>query len=325
MRILVTGGTGFLGNNLIQKLLSDGHEVQATVRISSDLRPLDGLAVEKLTLNLLDSAEVSHAIAGVDAIIHSAAQIHIGWQQLEASRQANVETTRLLANAARRKGIRMIYVSTVDTLAPASPHTVVDETQTDPMKIPSAYVLSKREAEEVMLQQVAQGLDGVIVNPGFMVGPRDFKPTSGKMMLMLWKQPILFFTPGGGCSVVDVRNVAAGISSALKLGRSGERYILGGENISYRDLWRLMAKVMGRRPPVRAMKKPLATVVGLVGDGISRAIGREIELNSATIQMGQMYHYYTSDKAVQELNYQISSVETALADAWEWFREHQYV
>jgi dihydroflavonol-4-reductase len=325
MRVFVTGGTGFLGNNLIRTLLDQGHQVLAPVRVSSDLRPLQDLQAETLPLNLLDPSEVNLALEAVDAIIHSAAQIHIGWRELESSRQANVETTRILANAARRRKIRMIYVSTVDTLAAADPLSVIDETQTEPMKIPSAYILSKREAESLMLQQVAQGLDGVIVNPGFMVGPRDFKPTSGKMMLMLWKQPILFFTPGGGCSVVDVRNVATGIANALGLARSGERYILAGENMSYRDLWRLMAKVMGRRPPVRAMRNPLAAAVGGVGDLLARGLGRELEINSASIRMGQMFHYYSSRKAEQELNYQITSTEAALADAWDWFREQKYV
>lgn len=325
MQVLVTGGTGFLGNNLIQTLLNQGHQVRAAVRLSSDLRPLQDLEVETLPLNLLDAAEVNQALAGVDAIIHSAAQIHIGWQQLESSRQANVETTRILANGARRRKIRMIYVSTVDTLAAADPNSVFDETHTEPLKIPAAYVISKREAEQVMLQQVAEGLDGVIVNPGFMVGPRDFKPTSGKMMLMLWRQPVLFFTPGGGCSVVDVRNVAAGVANALSLGRPGERYILGGENMSYRELWRLMAKVMGRRPPVRAMRNPLAAVVGGVGDLLTRGLGRELEINSASIRMGQMFHFYSSRKAEQELNYRITSSETALVDGWDWFRQHKYV
>jgi dihydroflavonol-4-reductase len=325
MRIFVTGSTGFLGNNLIRMLVEDGHEVVAAVRFSSDLSPLDGLPIETLPLDLQDPAAVAMALQGIDVVIHAAAMIHLGWTRLAESRLANVETTRNLAVAARRKNIRMVLVSTVDTLAAATEHTVVDEKQTDPVKLECAYILSKREAEQVLLKEVESGLDGLIVNPGFLIGPWDTKPSSGKMMIMLWKQPILLYAPGGGCSAVDVRDVTDGIINAIKLGKRGERYILAGQNLTYLELWKMMAKVMGKRPPRVRMSSALATVLGWVCDAVSRIVRREGELNSASIKLGQMYNWYSSDKARREIGYRVTDVEVALHDAWDWFKQNKLV
>lgn len=325
MRILITGATGFLGNNLVRALLENGHEVIATVRHSSDPRPLAGLEVETRHVDLADAADVSLAVSSAELVIHVAALIHVGWKKLAESRRINVDSTRLLATAARRKNIRMIHVSSVDTLAAMVGDTIVDEDQLEPAKPSCAYVVTKREAEQVVMDEVKLGLDAVIVNPGFMVGPRDWKPSSGKMMLMLAKQPILFFTPAGGCSVVDVRDVADGIVSAITHGRSGERYILAGKNMSYLELWRMMAKVMNKRPPVRRLSNWLAHCVGSVGDLSAKVSGNESEVNSAALELGQMFHWYSSRKAETELGYRIGDIEVALQDAWEWFKKNDYV
>jgi len=324
MRILLTGVTGFLGNNLARQLLADGHEILAAIRHSSDPRPLTGMDLETIHLDLANSSEVNLAVADCDLVIHSAAMIHVGWTKIEASRSFNVESTRVLAEAARRKSVRMILVSTVDALAASDGKTLVSEEMLSPAKPACAYVVSKREAEAVFLDEVAQGLDGVIVNPGFMVGPYDWKPSSGKMMLMLKKQPILFYAPGGGCSVVDVRDVAAGIISAISHGRRGERYILGGHNLSYLELWAKMAATMKKRPPVRRMRNTLAGMVGGVGDLWTKVSGREAGVNSASIRLGQLYSWYDSQKAETELGYRIGSLENALADAWDWFGQNGF-
>lgn len=324
MRILITGATGFLGNNLTRALLDNDHEIVATVRHSSDPRPLEGLKVESLPLDLANPSEVAWAVSGCDLVVHSAATIHVGWKNLAASRAANVDSTRTLAEAARRSGARFVHVSTVDTLAVSDGTTPVVETQFEPGKPRCSYVVSKKEAEQVVLDEVNRGLDGIIVNPGFMVGPWDWKPSSGKMMLMLRKQPILYFAPGGGCSVVDVRDVADGIVLAAKRGRTGERYILAGDNMRFVDLWAMMAHAMDKRPPTRPMSQWLAKTVGQVGDLFTFVTRREGEVNSASTEIGQLYSWYSSEKAKRDLGYQIGSIEDALADAWDWFKKFGY-
>ncbi|MEL7498104.1 MAG: NAD-dependent epimerase/dehydratase family protein [Planctomycetota bacterium] len=324
MRILVTGATGFLGNNLIRAILANGDEVVAAVRSSSDRDPLRGLDVEVVVVDFEKSADISFAINDVDAVVHAAAMIQLGWSKLEVSRQVNVGYTKRIAEAARRKNIRMIYVSSVDALGVGNADKLGDESKLDPPNPGCSYVVSKREAETEFLIEVANGLDGVIVNPGFMIGPNDWKPSSGEMMIFLQKS-LIFFVPAGGCSVVDVRDVADGIISAIQHGRSGERYILAGENLTYKELWKQMASVMNSMPPRRRMSNLLASTVGKVGDFLSRFTKEELVVNSAATRMGQLYHWYSSDKAKQELGYQISSVEDAISDAYDWFCSMGYI
>ncbi len=324
MRILITGGTGFLGNNLVRALQNQGHEIVVSLRHSSNQAALDGLEHEPMLIDLNEASDVSMALDGVDVVIHSAAMIQLGWSKLEASRKINVDATAKIAEAARRRHIRMIHVSSVDALGAASESEPGDETKLDPPKPACSYVVSKRESESAVILEVSRGLDAVIVNPGFMVGPYDWKPSSGAMMLAIAKSPVPF-APAGGCCVADVRDVADGIISAIAHGQTGQRYILGGENMSYLDLWRIMAHVMERRGPRRKLPDWLATMVGKSGDLVGKLRQSETQLNSAATQMGQMFHYYNSDKAKRELGYRIGSVEDALRDAWDWFVTNGYV
>lgn len=324
MRILITGATGFLGNTLVRALLKQNHQVLAAIRHSSNLKALDGLDIETVHLNLNDASEVRMALEDVDVVIHCAALIQIGWTKLEQSRKVNVEATAIIAEAARRKKIRMIHVSSVDALGLGSKEDIADETKLDPPKPACSYVVTKREAESAVVLELANGLDAVIVNPGFMVGPYDWKPSSGEMMLTLAKT-FIFYAPAGGCSVVDVRDVADGIVSAIKHGRSGERYILAGENLSYFDLWTMMANAMNRRTPKKVLPDWIAKTAGKVGDFWSRFLSEEATVNSAATQMGQLNHFYSSEKAKQELGYVIGSVEDAIHDAYDWFIANGYL
>lgn len=325
MRVLITGGTGLLGNNLVRAFLSQNDEVVATVRHSSDPRPLSGLNVELADIELTNPSDVNMAVSDVDLVVHAAAIAHIGWTKMEASRQINVEATRLLAEAARRKHVRMIHVSSVDALAAMVGDSVGNEEQLEPSCPPCAYVVTKRESEVVFLAEVERGLDGLIINPGFMMGPWDWKPSSGKMMLSLYKIPFLLYVPAGGCSLVDVRDVAAGIISASQYGRTGERYILAGTNLSYLEIWSLMAKAMKKGPPRIDMPDWMAVATGKVGDFLSKLARRELDVNSAMMAMGQINHWYSSDKANKELGYRFGDAEVAVFDAWDWFQQHDYV
>lgn len=323
MRVLITGATGFLGNNLARILCKEGQQVVAAIRPTSSRAPLAGLPLELAELDWEDGSDLGAWVAEVDVVVHAAALIQLGWSRLEESRRVNVDQTVRLAQAARLHGKRMILVSSVDALGVSSREAPADETHLDPPHPACSYVVSKREAETAFLLEVAQGLDGLIVNPGFLLGPYDWRPSSGEMMLTLHRQ-YLRFAPGGGCSAVDVRDVAAGIASALIHGRTGQRYILGGHNITYFDLWCAMARHIGQRPPRRRLPNWIAAAAGGAGDLISRFRKEETLINSAATRMGQIYHWYRSDKAQRELGYQIGPLDTALADAWEWFVAHGY-
>ena len=320
MHVLVTGATGLLGNNLVRILARDGHQVTAAIRTHSVPQPLQGLSVDSVYCDFNKPQTINKAMGDYDAIVHSAAVIQLGWSGLEQSRIVNVEGTAELAKAARLRKIRMVYVSSVDSLAAAESDGVPkSESDRDPSKPACSYVVSKREAEEAFAEQVELGLDGVIVQPGFMVGPWDWKPSSGEMMLSVAKYwtPL---APSGGCSVVDVRDVACGIVSAIEHGRSGQNYILGGHNISYLELWRMMATICGSHGPLAKLPAGINALAGKFGDLHFRLLGREPTVNSAATQMGQLLHWYSSEKAQRELGYKIGSVEDALHDAWDWFK-----
>ena len=323
MKILVTGATGFLGNNLARKMLEQGHEIVTTVRPTSDLRPLDGLGVEVVHANLTDAKAMAPVVEDVDLVVHSAAMIQIGHSKRESSIAFNVGSTQVLAEAARRRGIRMINVSTVDTFPASKDGTPVSEDAHGEPKHDCSYVVSKRAASDAFMNEVEKGLDGITVCPGFMIGPNDWKPSSGEMLLLVAKTP-LFFVAAGGCSVVDVRDVADGIIRAVEKGRAGEKYIFGGENISYKELWTRMAKAVGCSPPRKKIGNLLASVVGKSGDFISMFRKEELPVNSAALAMGQMLHWYSSEKAINELGYSIGDIDIAIEDSWKWFQLHEY-
>lgn len=324
MKVLLTGATGFLGNNLLRLLLEDGHDIVAAIRTNSDSRPLQGMNIEKVLCDLANPNNVSAIVAGVDIVVHCAAMIHIGWTKLEQSRKVNVEATRELAHASRLRGIRMIHVSTVDTLAAGSLERPTDENDTQPAKSGCSYVVSKREGEAEFMKQVESGLDGVIVNPGFMVGPWDWKPSSGEMMLTVASR-FTPFAPKGGCSCVDVRDTACGIISAMQHGRCGQNYILAGHNLSYLELWRRIARTTGGRPPIGKAPNWAAMLAGRGADLFASITRQESIVNSAATAMGALYNWHSSDKATKELGYKIGDLDTALNDAWQWFKAYGYV
>ena len=324
MRILVTGATGFVGNNLIRLLTQQNFDVIATARPTSNMKSLKGLNVQVKHGDLTDDAFLNDLVKNVDTIVHSAALIQIGWSKLDQSLAVNVNSTRALATAAMQNDVKFIHVSTVDTLAKATRKAPCKEDDREPTKPQCSYVVSKTRGERAILELVDQGLNAVIVHPGFMVGPWDWAPSSGEMMLAIANNWVPF-SPGGGCSVVDVRDVADGIINAINRGKRGQRYILGGENMTYLQLWRMMAKTVGKKGPLTSMGWPAARTIGFFGDVFTRLWGKEGQVNSAALQMGQIYHYYDSRKAIDELGYKISDVASALQDAWAWFKEYGYV
>ncbi len=319
MKILVTGATGLLGNNVVRTLLERGeHDVCVLARNAAD-RSLAGLSCEVHPGDVRDRAAVLAASQGCDAVIHSAAVVQLGWTKLAEHREINVVGTQNVLAAARESGAKLLYVSTVDTLGVGRGQDTLAEGSSPGHKIRSTYVVTKTEAEEAVEQAIVKGQYAVIVHPGFMLGPWDWKPSSGRMLLAVARSQAPFAPIGGG-SVCDVRDVASAIAIALERGASGRHYILAGHNIAYFELWKQMATVTGGRAPyMRA--GPLMRVIGATfGDLRTRLTGREGDVNSAAVAMSSQWHYYNSTRAEQELNYRIRPLNEILHDAWEWLK-----
>lgn len=319
---MVTGATGLVGNNLVRMLLEQGHQCQVLIRPPENRRELAGLDVEVFAGDLHDVDLLNSAAAGVDVIVHTAAMIHLGWTKLDESRQINVQATAKIAEIAARNKIRMIHLSSVDALAPGTKNKPATELDIFPAKPECAYVVSKREADKVLLAEFEQGLDVIIVHPGLMFGAWDWKPSSGEMITSIARQ-FVPFSPRGGISTLDVLDSCRGIISAIESGKAGQRYILAGHNITYHELWCQIATLLNRRKPLCRLGPAIGWGVGACSDLFNKIRGQEGPINSASIKLGSLYNYYDSTKAQSELNYVISPLEPALKRAIAFFVEQK--
>ncbi|MEM7478893.1 MAG: NAD-dependent epimerase/dehydratase family protein [Planctomycetota bacterium] len=318
--IFVTGGTGLLGNCIVRALVEQGEEVRVLCRKGTSKEAFDDLQVEIIEGDLSSPELLAEAASGCRAVIHSAAFIHIGWQKLQQSREVNVVGTENIIEASKQSGARLVHVSTVDTLpAAVDLSSPIDEKGDGGIsKTPCSYVVSKSEAEEVVRQAIkADQMDAVIIHPGFMLAPFDWKPSSGRMMLEVNKSPIVA-APPGGCSVCDARDVASAIARSVELGRSGQNYILAGANLSYQEFWRQILQTTGRNRRVWRLGKGVR-LVGACIDLANRILPiKEGDVNGGAIAMGSLNHFYDSSLAEAELEYKRRPLEETLGDAWEW-------
>ncbi len=321
---LVTGATGLVGNNVVRMLLARGQSVRVLVRSrQASQRCLAGLPIDITHASLSDQRAVEAAVEGAEVVVHSAAMVHCGWRHHDEMVAANVEGTRIIAAAARRAGARFVHVSSVDAIGLRPDGQPADE-ETPPGGMPECpYVLTKRDAERVVHAEVARGLDAVIVNPVFMLGPWDWKPSSGRMLVEVAAGKGLFAPPGAN-DFVDVRDVAGGILAAAERGRTGRRYILGGHSMTYLDAWRMFARLAGRMQPFGTAPTALVRVAGWAGDLASLCTRQELPVNSAATRMSMLPHNFSCQRARTELGYTFRPLEETVADAWQWFTNHGY-
>jgi dihydroflavonol-4-reductase len=322
---LVTGATGLVGNNVVRQLVSRGRSVRVLVRGRGEMvdRAFAGLPVDRRQGALDDSHSLESAADGAAVLIHAAAMVHCGWRHLDEMRRVNVEGTRLVARAARRAGARLIHVSSVDAIGLRPDGEPADEETPPGGMLECPYVVTKREAETAVLEEVARGLDAVIVNPVYMIGPWDWKPSSGRMLLEVGAGKGLFAPPGSN-DFVDVRDVASGILAAIDRGRTGRRYILGGHGLSYLDAWRVFARIAGRMQPLGMAPVPAVRMAGWFGDLASLFTRRETAVNSAAVGMSMLAHNFSCRRAEAELGYTYRPFDSTVQDAWEWFVERGY-
>lgn len=321
--VLITGATGLLGNNLVRRSLEGGHRVRVLVREPRH-RGLRDVDVEAVEGDVRSAETIRRACRGADAVLHAAAVVRIGRTGWEEARAVNVEGTRHVAAAARECGARMVHVSTCDCIAPGTPERPGDEEAPLGAAPPIPYVATKREAEDVVQEQIRAGLEATIVNPAYMLGPWDWKPSSGEMLLQVGRGRA-YFAPGGWISLCDVRDVADGVLAALERGAIGRRYVLAGRNMPLVEAWRHMARIAGVRGPIGRMGPLALGAAGLGGDVWTRLTGREPVVNSAAVRMSRQTKAYSSRRAQAELGYVNRPLEDTLRDAWNWFREQGYV
>lgn len=326
--ILLTGASGFVGSAVLRKLQAAGHEVRVLVRPSSSRRNLKGLDVEVVTGDLTQPASLVRAIRGCRALFHAAADYRLWTRDPRVLYCTNVEGTRHILEAALAAGVeRVVYTSSVATLGIRSDHAPADETTPAALAdMVGHYKRSKYLAEEEVRRVIREtGLPVVIVNPSAPVGPRDLKPTpTGRMVLdaAAGRMPAYVDT---GLNIVHVDDVAEGHLLAFERGQAGERYILGGTNLSLRDILVKITSFVGRSAPVLCLPHNLILPVAYLAEGWARIIGQEPRVSVDGVRMAKKRMYFSSAKAERVLGYSARPAEAAFEEAIAWFRQQGYL
>lgn len=323
MKALVTGGAGFLGTRLTKALLDEGHEVRLLVRDPKATARFQDAPVTVSVGDLGNSASLERACEGMDWVFHTAGLISYNPQKAELMYQTNVLGTQAIAQAARKQGVRR-FVHTSSTAAIGvneDPSIVMNEsTPFNARKLGLAYFDTKYDAEREVLKEVERGLDAVIVNPGSLLGPGDTrrfeKGYAG--LIYRFKPPFLFH---GGINFVDVNDVVTGHMLALKKGVTGERYILGGENLSYGELIMRVNSILGRPSPKRYVPKAMmSTLAGALR--VLNLMGIDIHMTPELVrQVASWYLYVDSSKAEKNLGYKSHRIDAAIAGTITWLKE----
>jgi dihydroflavonol-4-reductase len=327
LETLITGATGFVGSAVLRQLIAAGHSVRALVRPNSDRRNLSGLPVEIFVGDLTDPSSLDRALSGCSALFHVAADYRLWVPRPDDIYAANVEGTRNIMRAAGERGVRrIVYTSSVALLGLRGDGAADEATPSFLEDMIGHYKRSKFLAEAEVSRFVRESnLPVVIVNPSTPIGPRDVKPTpTGRMIVeaATGRMPAFVDT---GLNLVHVDDVARGHLLAFERGRIGERYVLGGENASLRDILARIAAIVGRRPPRLRLPHDAVMPVAHLAEAWARATGGEPFVTRDSVRMARKHMYFSSAKAEGELGHRARPVDDALRDAIDWFRFHGYL
>lgn len=321
MRVVLTGASGHIGGNLARALLSRGRSLRALVR-PDDTRALAGLDIEKAVGDLLDPPSLERAFAGAEVVYHLAARISITDDDDAEVFRVNVEGTRNVVQACRRAGVRrLVHFSSVHAYHQVPLDQPIDETRS-PADVAGAlaYDRSKARGEAEVMAAVAKGLDAVIVNPGAVLGPHDYKPSPmGQLILDLCHRRLPALVEGG-YDWVDVRDVVSGAMAAEERGRCGEKYLLTGSWMSVRQLADLVAEHSGVPAPRLVSPMWLAKLGAPVAQRVTKLLGRRSKFTSHSLSVLSGNARFVHEKARRELGYTPRPLRETIADAVGWFR-----
>src|SRR5580692_536139 len=328
MLAFVTGATGFLGSHVARVLADQGANLRLLVRSTSNLKNLEGLKAETATGDLRDAASLEKAMAGCDAVFHVAADYRLWLRDPAEMYRSNVAGTRAILEAARKNNVqRVVYTSSVATVGFTSNGQPADEDS--PVSIADMighYKRSKFMAEQLALEAGRGGMHVVTVNPTTPIGEQDVKPTpTGRIVVDFLKRKFPAYVETG-LNLVDVRECALGHVAALEKGRPGERYILGGENLTLKQILDKLGNITGLPSPKIKLPYFVAYIAGAIDQTITGSLlGREPPATIDTVRMGKKKMFASSAKAQRELEWRIIPVDGALRRAVEWFRANGYV
>jgi dihydroflavonol-4-reductase len=321
-RILVTGATGFIGSNLIIELHKQGYNVRAFHRKDSNTSTINGLDVEHCLGDLRDESSLHKAIEGCDIVFHTAAIVSF-WKKKRAEQLAiNVGGTRHVVEACLKFGVKkLIHTSSVAALGFRRDGELIDETTQYNWGIRNSYRYTKHLAEIEILKGIKKGLQATIVNPSIVIGPRDLNVHGGQFILGIKSGRIPAYI-NGGMNFVSVHDVVAGHISAAEYGRIGERYILGGVNLTFKDYFDVVAREIGGKSPKLKVPNWLVKIIAKTSELVGNISNAKPPLTSDLIASIGMNNWYSIEKAKKELSYSPTPIENAINEAYEWYQKN---
>lgn len=327
MLAFVTGATGFLGSHVARVLSESGADLRLLVRPTSDLRNIQGLRSDLAVGDLREPETFAKALAGCDALFHVAADYRIWVRDPNEMYRSNVDGTRFLLSAAQKYGVRrLVYTSSVATMGFKADGSPADEDSPVSLNdMIGPYKRSKFLAEQVAVDAAKSGVDVVIVNPTTPVGEQDIKPTpTGRIVVDFLKKKFPAYVDTG-LNLVDATECARGHVAALENGKRGERYILGGENLTLKQILDRLASITGLPSPTVKVPHFVALGAAVVDElWTGRIRGKEPRATVDAVRMGRKKMFVTSAKAEREIGWKILPVEAALRRATDWFRANGY-
>lgn len=323
-KVLITGGNGLLGANLARILSLENYQVIIFVRKDANVKALDGLALQIIYGKIDDADDVLKAVEGCDYVVHSASITEQTGITFEEYERINVIGTKQVVNACLQQKIKkLIYVSTANTIAPGSMNEPGTELNGfSYFKARSGYINSKYLAQQFVLEQVLhKKLPAVVVNPTFMLGAYDSKPSSGQIILCGLDKKFLFYPPGGK-NFVFVEDVCHGIINALESGKIGNCYLLAGENLSYKNFFQILNKISGQHPLMIKIPSFVLRLGGSFSYFIEKINKKPQRLTLSTAYMLCQNNYYSGNKSERELGVKYKTTDEAIRDAYEWFKKN---
>ena len=326
MKVLVTGANGLLASNLVRELLIAGYEVRGMVRSSSNLLSLKKTDIELFTGEITNPLDVRKAFAGCEAVVHAAANTAQWPTNYEAYTSVNVDATRMILNEAIRRSVeKFIFVSSANAFDPGTKESPGTEISSFTKEGKSGYMFSKYIAQRMVLDEFKHsGFPALVVNPTFMIGKYDVKPSSGQIILMAYGRKVMGYPPGGK-NFVHVADVAKGIVNSLTKGKAGECYLLANENLSYFEFFQKLKLVCGYPKTLVRIPSGLLQATGTLGSLYEQLCRKPAKLNTTNAKLLCVDNYYTARKAIDELYMPQTPLSQAIEDALEWFRQYGYL
>jgi dihydroflavonol-4-reductase len=327
MKVLITGGSGYIGSAVVRELLNSGGKAKVLVRETADLRNLDGLDVDLVYGDITDFHSIKEALRGCDRVFHLAAIYAIWLPDPKMMYWVNVQGTRNVLEACLQKKIKkVVYTSSVAALGAHGKGRPADESAGFNLwHTRDHYYLSKFQAEQTALDYNRRGLPVVIVNPTNPCGPRDMAPTpNGQLIINIIKSKLPGYVDGG-INVSDIDDTAKGHVLAMETGKPGEKYILGNTNVSVKEYFDLIAQIGGGKSPSIKIPKSVAVLSGYLYQGLAEITRKPPVTTAAWVRVGSEYSFWDSSKAVNELGMPQTPIRESIKNAIDWFRENGYL